>query len=271
MKSSEQIAIIYHSLFDYRLSGDNRIRWKAGKRLILKSNNVKLPILSVKTKKEREEFMLINRHKKALAVSAAKVLSIIPTILFVGITGSLAMENAKKASDIDVMIITKANTLWITRIFAPIVLLLFGFKIRRAFMKDEEDRICMNVWIDETSLDLPGMPHNAYTAHEIAQVVPLTNKKKQFEKWLSLHRWVIDYWPFALSAKPVKANTQTSIVVTTLAVPLNIFAYWVQVFYMRRKVTRETFSPHYAYFHPFDWGEVVERKLRKMGVLSPAN
>lgn len=240
-------------------------KWTAGEKLKLKPKSV-IPKLSPLSKSEQNKLEAIQKQKLLIARKAANLLSHIPTILFVGVTGSLAMENAKETSDIDFMIITTANTLWTTRVIALILLLVSGTKIRRASMKDEEDRICLNVWLDEKALDLPSMPRNAYTAHEVAQVVPLINKKNTYEKWLIINKWVSDYWPNAASIRNTyKTNVKE---ISLVFVPLNILTYIFQVMYMKHKVTREVFSLHFAYFHPFDWGDIIMKRLKKNGVIS---
>ncbi|MBP9687714.1 nucleotidyltransferase domain-containing protein [Candidatus Woesebacteria bacterium] len=265
MKSSDSISIIYHSFFSFHLSKKNLHRWTAGDKLTLRTGSV-TPHLSPLSKGEQNKLDAIQKQKLLIARKAANLLSHIPTILFVGVTGSLAMENAKETSDIDFMIITSAHSLWITRAISLLLLLVSGVKMRRAFMKDEKDRICLNVWLDEKSLGLPCMPRNAYTAHEVAQVIPLINKRNTFEKWLFSNKWVLSYWPNAITIRRTKAFDSQSLLF--LFIPLNVLAYYFQVIYMNHKVTREVFSFHFAYFHPFDWGDVVMKRLEKNGVIS---
>jgi predicted nucleotidyltransferase len=265
VKSSEQIAIIYHSLFNYLLSKEELVRWKAGKSLSLNSSRRKNIIHPTSKKIGRNDLTVINRKKMEIAEKAAAVLSKIPSILFIGVTGSLSMNNAKDESDIDFMIITKANTLWLTRIFSLLLLLFSGFKIRRAQNKDEKNKICLNLWLDERSFDLPYMPRNVYTAHEIAQVVTLVNKNKTKERWYSFHDWVSNFWPNAITFPRIKNKSASN--TNQLLVLLNVFAYSIQYLYMSRKLTRERVALHYAYFHPFDWGDIVNLKLKKHGVV----
>ena len=204
--------------------------------------------------------------KRAVAKRAAGYLSKIPFILFVGISGSLAMNNAKPQSDIDLFIITQKNTLWISRFFSLVLLSLNHFSLRRAHNKNERNKICLNLWIDQNALTMPDMPQNAYTAHEIAQVVPLYNKMGTYSQWISKNDWVNGYWPHAISLSPNtlrKSSSSTS----RILVFLNTVFYVIQRMYMHGKITREKVTIHYAYFHPFDWGEVVMKELKKKGIV----
>lgn len=267
MKPSEQIAIIYHSLFNYVLSKEELVRWNAGKSLSLASTKKKYSLLQKPKKILSDNLNVINKNKMEIAKNAAVVLSKIPSILFIGVTGSLSMNNAKDESDIDFMVITSANTLWLTRIASLLLLIVAGFKIRRAQNKDEKNKICLNLWLDESSFDLPHMPRNAYTAHEIAQVVVLVNKMKTKERWYLHHRWVSKFWPNAIHfSKTKKEHTRKTSPFMVLLFVINSVAYFAQYMYMSAKLTRERVSLHYAYFHPFDWGEVVNAKLKKLGV-----
>lgn len=266
MKSSEQIAIIYHSLFNYVLSKEELVRWKAGKSLSLLSSKEKNFVQQKSKKIVRRDLVDINKAKMEIAKKAAATLSKIPSILFIGVTGSLSMNNAKDESDIDFMIITKANTLWFTRIFSLLLLLFSGFEIRRAQNKDEKNKICLNLWLDEHSFDLPYMPRNAYTAHEIAQTVPLQNKNETYSRWIKENEWVSGYWPNAMSissSKLKKSQMNNSFILLIL----NMFFYVLQRIYMNNKITNEKVSLHYAYFHPFDWGGIVMSELCKKGVV----
>ena len=65
-----------------------------------------------------------------------------------------ALNNAKKNSDIDLLIITSKNTLWTTRIISFALLKFAGFKLRRAGDKNEKDKLCLNMWLDESDLVL---------------------------------------------------------------------------------------------------------------------
>jgi len=263
----EYITRVYHDLFFYTLSPLELQRWYAGKKLkltALKQGKKK----QVKVSRRQRIYQQASSEKLKLAHTASAVLQKIPFIMFVGITGSLAMNNASPQSDIDLMIITQENTLWFTRLISITLLSFYKFKLRRAGNSDEVNRLCMNLWIDESALMLPHMPHNAYTSHEVAQVVPLVNKARTYERWISKNTWVLDYWPYAVHVSPKKqTKKQTYTFLLPLIHLLNLLAFKIQKQYMQKKITRERVAPHYAYFHPFDWGDVVMKELSHRGVV----
>jgi hypothetical protein len=178
----------------------------------------------------------------------------------VAVTGSLAMENATDKSDIDLMIVTKSGTLWTTRLLSYFLLKLLNFKVRKPFDKNEKDKLCLNVWLDESSL--AWMKRNIYTAHEIAQIVPLVNKDKTYEKLLSKNNWILSYWPDSVKIKKIKYAKSTS-----PSWPFRFLEktlYGIQRLYMKGKITSEVVSSDRALFHPQDWSKVVLDRLKTL-------
>src|SRR3989344_1258336 len=145
LTKSQLISILYHDIFDYPLSEYEIARWKAGKRVklvkkadISKKNDqyyVKGRDGLVKAKKIRLKESL---RKYKLAKSVGKILRMFPTVQMVGITGSLAMSNASKQSDIDLIVIVTSGYLWTTRLLALLTLKILGIPLRKAKETDEE-------------------------------------------------------------------------------------------------------------------------------------
>ena len=110
----------------------------------------------------------------------------IPWVKLVALTGARAMNNASANDDIDLMIITSKNRLWLTRLLLSI--LLFPW-LRRA--KKISRRLCLNLWLDESALAIK--TRNLYTAHEICQLKPLYNCEATYQKFISANLWVKTY------------------------------------------------------------------------------
>src|SRR6185295_5358176 len=89
-----------------------------------------------------------NSKKIEKAVKAAHILSFIPSINFIGISGSLALDKASESDDIDFFIISKENTIWTTRFFAVISMKALGlYRDSRNF----QDKICLNMFVSKLS------------------------------------------------------------------------------------------------------------------------
>lgn len=259
---SNNTSIVYHDIFDYKLTKDEAYRWQYKKEKLLVTGRKN------KTRIQREKF---SKKKLAIAKKAANLISKILTVKFVGITGALAMNNASKNSDIDLIIITSQNKLWITRFCVYYSLITNHFSPRSPSSSNEKDKLCLNMWLDENDLVWDKKERNIYTAHEIAQVVPLVNKDKTHEKFLYLNRWILNFWPNSVEIRKSNIeyrnklefskfkylNTISDFVLRAL----NLIAFKLQYFYMSKKITREIVTATRAIFHPNDWGSVVMKKL----------
>ena len=264
LSEAEKLSIYYHNLFDYPLNFSDLIKWSAG---VHSGINNPAPIINYKEGfyfLEGREGLIYkrvlrertSRRKLKIAKRTGRILSLLPAVRMVAVTGSLAMNNSSDGSDIDLMIVTKKGNLWTTRLLVHLVLQALLIPVRRAGRRDERDKLCLNMWLDEG--DVVWRERNLYTAHEIAQIVPLVNKESTYEKFLFKNRWIFKFWPNAVKIVNYKLKTENSSRV------LNIFeltAYKLQCLYMKSKVTREVVTPTRALFHPQDWGKVVLSRL----------
>ncbi len=245
--SRDNISVRYHKIFDYSLTKEEAVKWQyKNQKTVVKGDKSK-------TRLQREKY---SQKKLKIAKKSATLLSKIPTVLFVGVTGSLAMMNADKNSDIDLLIITRKNTLWTTRALVYGLLRVMCYQLRKPEQKNEKDKLCLNMWLDETSLVWEKKDRNIYTAHEIAQIVPLINKSNIYEKFLFENKWILNYWPNAVTEQSIKYavnRNNTNI--------LEKIAFKLQYFYMKSKITTEVITPHMAIFHKNDWGAKVLNKL----------
>ena len=264
-------SIYYHNIFGHPLSLFELIKWEPGERL------KNFDVDRIKYEYKNGYFYLkgqkglvyartlgkrISIRKLKIARKAANILGKISTVKAVVLTGSLAMLNAKTSSDIDLMIITQRASLWISRLLSLLLLKASGIPVRRFGDENEKDKICINMWFDETSVVWSKNDRNFYTAHEIVQIIPLVNKEKSYEKFLYKNRWVKAFWPNAV--KIVKQKRIRSKKESLLIFFMKLFeplAYKFQTWYMRKKKTREVVSKRRAIFHPIDRSADVKRVL----------
>lgn len=126
---------------------------------------------------------------------AAKIFSMMPTVLGVFVTGGLAVGNVKPDDDIDFMIVTKQGWLWTTRFVLVLISKLLGKYTHKRIRREDATAAdantwCLNMWLDETALAVPFLHRNLYTAHEVIQALPLIHKQKIAERFLWANRWV---------------------------------------------------------------------------------
>lgn len=270
LTEKELASVIYHDVFDYPLTAIDLIRWEVGD--IVKVVSADAFLFRAKSGhyylKGREGIVLrrlmrerSSKRKMKIAERAALLLSFIPTIKFVGITGALAMKNADDDADIDFLIITQKGTLWTTRLASLLLLKLFNFQVRRYGDKNEKDKLCLNMWLDEGKLKIVKRK-NIYTAHELAQIVPLIDKGGTFTRLIEKNKWIYDYWPNAVSISRKSELGKKVLRVGLTAKLIEPVARKLQFSYMRGKITRETVTPRRAFFHPVDWGTFVTDRLK---------
>lgn len=287
MLSQTQKAIVrtllYSDIFDYPLTKDEI--WKfliSGKRISKKSFDKimrKHPsfsfkkgfyyipgrekIISKRTQRREE-----SKRKLHLAHTIVSYLSFIPTILFIGISGALALENAKKDDDIDLFIITQKNSLWITR-FLVLALLQFLGKRRKRGEVDTADKVCCNMFINEENLMFPKDRRDVFTAHEIVQLKPLFDKGNTYIRFMKENKWVEKYMPNAIEIKKLK-NKSPNYVITQLLHLFEFFAKRFQLWYMKNHRTKETILDTFLAFHPYDYRSVIlnayKNRLKKYHV-----
>lgn len=188
--------------------------------------------------------------KWIIAKKAAGILKFIPMVKMIGVSGSLSMNNAKREDDIDFFIITSENALWVSRFLVNVVLLTLGLKRRRRDYFGS-NLICPNMFV---TLDSLRLEHNIFTAHEIAQLVPLVNKSSAYENFLNENVWVLEYLPNAFKI-PKKSKY---ISLTGILKPLDRILYLAQRFYMKKRITSEIVNIQVARFHPKDKTKFVE-------------
>lgn len=260
--ASEKLAVLYHDLFDYPLTEEELFKWRAAEGLKYKVDDFEVHNSGEYYFREGKQGLIyqkllrerISARKMLIAQKAARILGRISSVLFVGITGSLAMRNSAEAGDIDFMIITKSGKLWTTRFLVYLTLKLSGISVRKAGDINQKDKLCLNIWLDES--DLVFKDRNLYTAHEIGQILPLVNKENIYQKFIWANRWAKKFWPNAINA--IRADLNKRIVKANI---LEKFAYHLQYAYMKPKISRETTTTSRAIFHPQDWSKTVLGRL----------
>jgi hypothetical protein len=163
--------LIYADIFEYPMLSHEIHKWLIGRSATIEQVEKSLKKL-VKNKKillkegvyflkKRSELIQIRQIRESVSQKyyakarwVARLIRIIPWIQLVGISGSLAMRNAEKIDDIDLFVVTKANRVWLTRIFSALILELLGERrSRSASEKESAGKICLNLLISEDVLE----------------------------------------------------------------------------------------------------------------------
>jgi hypothetical protein len=150
----------------------------------------------VDTRREREATSL-PAFRRALAYG--RILGIFPFIRMVAMTGSLAVLNLSKDADMDYMLVTGTDRLWIARAIA----VTFG-----RFMRLFGDRICVNLLVTESALEW--QPQDLYSAREMSQMIPISGVDV-YEQLREANPWIETYLPNAKSTPLVTPKPQPRI------------------------------------------------------------
>jgi hypothetical protein len=117
----------------------------------------------------REALADIRRQREKIAtlmwpqaLHYGKMISSLPFVRMVAITGGLAMNNVEPNADIDYLIVTEPGHIWLTR--AQVLLLGRYSTLRGA-------TLCPNYLVSLRTLVFPDQ--TLYVAHEVAQMIPV--------------------------------------------------------------------------------------------------
>jgi len=287
MRSAEKAVIktlVYSDIFEFPLSYDELWRFLISPKPVSKKSlkeilNRQSQNFSVKNGWhylfQRDSLIDIrlqrNKESSKKLTDAKKIvsyLSLVPTIYLIGISGALAMENAGDKDDIDLFVITKTNTIWITRFVLILILQVFGVRRNRS-TKRAANTVCLNMLIDEAGMAFLLEKRGLYTAHEIVQLRTLFNRNNTYEKFISANKWVLNFMPNSIDIKKLRNEDIKDIkkslnyLISQLLIIPEFFAKIVQLWYMKRHITNEKITNHMLAFHPLDYKEIVLKKYRK--------
>lgn len=95
------------------------------------------------------------REKIAKAEMIVKKFQNWQEIVFIGVTGSVAAGYPDKEEDIDLLVITRADSLWWTRLKIKWWLGYHKIEHRSYWGAERKDSLCLNLWLDAKALGLP--------------------------------------------------------------------------------------------------------------------
>lgn len=264
LKKSVTQTVQYSQYFNYCLSPKELHFW------LISSQTVSFAKLKPFLPSTLASTQSLNFHSQQKIKNASwliKFFPIIPTIRFVGITGSVAANNAKPGDDTDFFIITTSNSLWFTRLLLTIILIFT--KHRRLPNNPNQDlshAFCFNLWLEEGSLLISPDKQNLYSAREILQTNPIYDPDSLYQQLLLQNSWISHYHANAysslLSQKTLLATPKQNLIISMIITPLNLLLYYLQKIYMKPKITHETVTYHTAFFHPTNYFHKLQKGLK---------
>lgn len=270
--------LAYFDIFDFPLTEDEIIRFlHTSQKLVKKNLENDLKNISSKKMKNLIVYFLpkkeknIEKRKEREAFSATKIekvkkilnfLGFIPTVAYIGISGSLAMKNGDEDSDIDLFIIAFHHSVWTTRFITWVALLILG-KRRKRNTSGKND-ICLNMIMDRNNLLFSYARQDIYTAHEIVQVLPIVNKYKTYELFLQKNKWVLHYMANSFEEKKQEDELPMWLeIFLFILIPLEKILENIQIWYMKQHKTIEQTTSDFIAFHPIDYRGTIVKEFQK--------
>jgi hypothetical protein len=291
LSSSILFTLVYADIFQYAYTFDELAGWIPNNKWNRKAIEKQLQFLRrKKIISWKAPFFLLYGHTKNIQIRlnreqhaiskwkkarrAVCILRAIPTIMFIGVTGGLSVQNADESDDIDLYICAKNGTLWITRFFSTVLLEMFSIR-RRPETRDVKDTICLNMFVTEDALAVPHQERDLYTAHEVLQMDPLWDRGGAYSIFLRKNSWVSEIfsekWKDVMQKhKRKRSRHQHGIFMVYVVRLLKILekpAKYLQLWYMNKRRTSEVVSDTVLRFHPHDarlWIHTrLQSKLRR--------
>lgn len=228
----------------------------------LKGRNI---IVQKRKKRDKE-----SKEKIAKAIKVIKKIKFIPTIKLVGISGSLSMKNSQAEDDIDIFIIAKAKTVWLTRLLIVFFLTFLGV-YRKQGSRNVKDKICLNLIIDE-NISFKLSQRNLYLAHEIVQLLPIFERDGSYKAFIERNRWVENYLPnfkervikYSIPLQVKTSKFEELINKILILLYLEELTRFAQYYYMRRKITTEQIEKDVLAFHPKNYKDFVLKRAQNL-------
>ena len=221
--------IVYYDIFDYPLTlveiHRNLLRIKPQQSCDLKTYNlcdIKDSMLGIALKdkiREKDGFFFLcgrdrivkirltryvlakNKYDKAKKV--VFLLSHIPFVRAILACNSIAYNNTKDNSDIDLCIITKKGGVWWARAFCLIILSLFNL---RPTPEKHKNKFCLSFFIDEDNLNLKNLriaDKDIDFVNWVTNFYPLYDYNLYYNKfWKENYSWIKRYLPYSKQVIP---------------------------------------------------------------------
>jgi len=137
--------------------------------------------------RQRLERNKIAEQKFKTTRRIVKWLRLVPFVRMVAVTGTLAMKNTKRKSDLDLLIVLEHGHIFTGRTLVTGLVHLLG---ARRYKNKIADRICLNFFITDKSLEIN--LQDLFSAHEYSFIFPLFGRK-YFHKFQEANRWIKSY------------------------------------------------------------------------------
>jgi len=146
----------------------------------------------------------ISQEKIKKVIKALKYFSRIPYLKSLNICGSVGRKVSNEKSDIDLLVLTKENRVWIVRFFLTTISFLLRSKTND--LKPRDNKFCLNHYRTNKSYLLGKDMQDIYSACEYSRML---NVYSTGDSFLESNIWIKNYLPNFNFSKPPLINTKS--------------------------------------------------------------
>ncbi len=178
-----------------------------------------------------------------LALQYGRLLSRLPFIRMVAITGSVAMQNGASGADLDYLLVTPSGRVWLGRLFAVAL---------GRWARLQGDILCPNIVLSADSL--LWRQRDIYAAHELTQMIPVSGFDLYW-RLRALNAWTQTFLPnssgapFSVSLREPASRPLQRLLELPLQTALGTA---LEQFEMNRKIARFKRQPGFGVETVFD-------------------
>jgi predicted nucleotidyltransferase len=114
----------------------------------------------------------IAQDKWKIVRRAAPFLAMVPFVKALAGSGSLALDNTKNSSDLDILVIVDSGRIWTARLFLLCMTQVLGRR-RKYYASSAPDMLCLNHYLSSSSLKVSRDIQNICMAMQYAMLVPI--------------------------------------------------------------------------------------------------
>lgn len=220
-------------------------------------------LVALRRRREGWSQLKFNRAKRAV-----NYLRRIPWVEMIGVTGAVAPGNAVEADDIDLLVVSSPRRLWLTRLLVVLLLKLGGSYYSEA---DPANRFCPNIFLEVDNLAWPTSERNLHSAHDAVLMRVVWDRNRIYRRFLQANPWVKKFLANSLTEVAAFPEDSKSIasssnfgsgILNKLTDWLEVWAFKIQLWYMRRRRTREVAAPTRIHFKKHDHKERILKEYQ---------
>jgi hypothetical protein len=155
---------------------------------------------------------------------AARWLRYVPFVRLIAITGKIAMKNATRKSDLDLLVVLEKGHIFTGRLLVTLAVHLLGI---RRYGDKITDRVCLNYFITDKSLEIE--MKNLFSSSEYSFITPVFGKEC-FRKFQEQNIWIKEY------KDNYRVDGLTNLKMMDDSGPARFFRKWGEIFFSSRLI-----------------------------------